>query len=292
MNQVCKAATGVPFPSGSPLPDQPSGDASTGSDNCMHTSKQPCSAIRNREPFYQECPHVMGTENYQVSAACPQNPRKHCVCPPEGRMESLGLLPGAKPLEAIEAVSGLFAEAERLAIPEAGQQYLCCDAAERRVTASLGLQEGKDEQQADTGGEGRLLGLLEQTLPFEQGQGLLVSSPGPFPILLLLQGELPLRPPQATQSIETVLQEACVGIALIPTDGTQTLSELHWRANGTRARISPTLALPCTQLGSVTRMSPSWRKMVSSFTESHWDESTAPEPIALSSDSDAKGVEH
>lgn len=43
---------------------------------------------------------------------------------------------------------------------------------------------------------------------------------------------------------------------------------------------------------SVTRMSPSWRKMVSSFTESHWDESTAPEPIALSSDSDAKGVEH
>lgn len=34
--------------------------------------------------------------NYQVWEAYPQNPRTHCVCPPKGKMESLGLLQAAK----------------------------------------------------------------------------------------------------------------------------------------------------------------------------------------------------
>lgn len=37
-------------------------------------------------------------QNYLVWAACPQNPRKHSVFPPRGRMETPGLLPGAKVL--------------------------------------------------------------------------------------------------------------------------------------------------------------------------------------------------
>lgn len=34
-------------------------------------------------------------QNYPVWAACPQNPRKRCVCPPGGMKGSLGLLLGA-----------------------------------------------------------------------------------------------------------------------------------------------------------------------------------------------------
>ncbi len=34
-------------------------------------------------------------QNYQVWVACPQIPTTRCVCPPGGRRESLGLLPGA-----------------------------------------------------------------------------------------------------------------------------------------------------------------------------------------------------
>lgn len=136
--------------------------------------------------------------------------------------------PGAQQaLQAIEAVGGLLAEAEGLAVSETGQQHLCRDAAERRIAARLRLQQGKDQQQTHAGGEGGLLGLLEQTLSFQQGQGLLVGSPGSLPLLLLLQGQLALRPPQASQSIETVLQQAGVRVALISTDGTQTLGELH-----------------------------------------------------------------
>lgn len=78
--------------------------------------------------------------------------------------------PGAeKTLQAIEAVSRFFAEAERLAIPQTGQQHLRRDATERRVAACLGLQQGEDQQQANARSEGRLLRLLKQTLSFEQG---------------------------------------------------------------------------------------------------------------------------
>lgn len=104
--------------------------------------------------------------------------------------------PGAEQtLQAVEAVGGLFAEAERLAIAQTGQQHLGRDAAERRVAARLGLEQGEDQQQAHARGEGSLLGLLKQTLSFKQGQGLLVGPAGPLSVLLLLEGQLPLRAP-------------------------------------------------------------------------------------------------
>jgi len=43
---------------------------------------------------------------------------------------------------------------------------------------------------------------------------------------------------------------------------------------------------------SVTRISPSWRKIVSSFTDSHCEESTAPDPISFSSEAKCKVVKH
>lgn len=53
--------------------------------------------------------------------------------------------PGAEqPLQAIQTVSGLFAEAQWLTVPQAGKQHLCCDTAECRVTTSLGLQKRED----------------------------------------------------------------------------------------------------------------------------------------------------
>ena len=127
---------------------------------------------------------------------------------------------------AVEAVCRLLAEAERLAVPQAGQQHLGRHPAEGGVAARLRLQQGEHQQQAHAGGEGCLLGLLEQALALEEGQGLLVCPPGPLAFLLLLQGQLPLRPPQASQRVEPVLQEASVCIALVAADGAETLGEL------------------------------------------------------------------
>lgn len=88
----------------------------------------------------------------------------------EGLLLEVTFQPGAQQaLQAIEAVAGFFAEAQWLAVPEARQQHLCRDAAECRIAAGLGLQQGKDQQQTYAGGEGRLLWLLEQTLSFQQG---------------------------------------------------------------------------------------------------------------------------
>jgi hypothetical protein len=116
------------------------------------------------------------------------------------------LQPGAEqPLQAVEAVGRLLAEAERLAVPQASQQHLGRDAAQRRVAAALRLQQGEDEQQAHAGGEGGLLRLLQQALPLEQRQGLLVGPAGTLALLLLLQGQLALRPPEAAQGVEPVL---------------------------------------------------------------------------------------
>lgn len=74
---------------------------------------------------------------------------------------------------------------------------------------------------------------LQEALSLKQGQRLVVGPSGaprddPVMLLLLLQGQLPLRPPQSTQSIETVLQKSGVSVALVSTDGSQALGELHW----------------------------------------------------------------
>lgn len=74
---------------------------------------------------------------------------------------------------------------------------------------------------------------LQEALSLKQGQRLVVGPSGaprddPVMLLLLLQGQLPLRPPQSTQSIETVLQKSGVSVALVSTDGSQALCELHW----------------------------------------------------------------
>lgn len=101
----------------------------------------------------------------------------------------------------------------------------------------LRLQQWEDEQEADAGGEGRLIRAgscgvvlgLQEALTFQESQGLLVVDPGAgsraVTVLLILQGQLPLRPPEAAQGIEAVLQEPGVGVALIAADGAQTLGQ-------------------------------------------------------------------
>lgn len=100
------------------------------------------------------------------------------------------------------------------------------DAAERGVAAGLRLQQGEDEQQAHARGEGGLLGLLQQALAFQQGQRLLVA-PGALALLLLLQRQLPLRPPQAAQRVQPVLQQPRIRVALVAAHRAQTLRELR-----------------------------------------------------------------
>lgn len=45
--------------------------------------------------FLQHLYSLLQQQNYQLWAACPQSPRKHCVCPPGGRKGNQGLLPAA-----------------------------------------------------------------------------------------------------------------------------------------------------------------------------------------------------
>lgn len=136
------------------------------------------------------------------------------------------LQPGAEQgLQAVEAVRGLFGEAQGLAVAEAGEQHLGSDVAEGWVGARLGLDEREDEQQPHAGGEGGLLGLLQEALPFEQGHRLLV--PRALPLLLLLQGQLSLCIPQPAQRVQAVLQQPRVGVALVTTHRAQPLSEFR-----------------------------------------------------------------
>lgn len=134
--------------------------------------------------------------------------------------------PGAQQgLDAVETVRRLLSQAQGLAVAKASQEHLGGYVAKGSVRPALGLNEGEDQQQPHPRGEGRLLGLLEQALALEQGQGFLIA--GVFPFVMLFQGELALGVPEPAQSVQAVLQQPGVGVALVPADGTQALRKLR-----------------------------------------------------------------